>query len=523
MAFTALAMCSALGCTGNDPAGDPAITDASMNGSPSLEVRQGGHGTLELFGTGLDQISSVTLNPVSVSGTVPCTLSAASSGHLVADFDVPHGASAGSYGVKVLAGTRQVLTSQKVEVTVITVSPTGDDASRGTPHWPFRTLSHALSVSGEKDTVALKPGDYLGSLESFPRDTSGSDFPVVACNIPNLVTVTGALLDGGIGARILDDQDAGGIPLVSCGDGGASGLELDGFDYGAVLRGGFSINAVHVDGARQDGLLLLAGIQLKQDLRATHCGRAGAHFVGKATAVYGFEARSNGIGVRIEGGDGDLVGIVADDNLGAGLEFLGAGLWTKDNEFNRNGQGGTGAPGVLCAGTGRCFIANSEIADNLGDGVDAVGPMSLSVGDVTITGNRTGLWFASDAGHADISYDNFASGDGGIANNRGVGLRVGGGFPVAFQGNLRGNGLNLLVDPDFTSTVTVRDAKFDATDGGAFLDADRHGAELSNFALGGTLFIDDGGRTTRPFDWDADAGQGPFNYKLLSDAGSILF
>ncbi|MBS2027362.1 MAG: DUF1565 domain-containing protein, partial [Deltaproteobacteria bacterium] len=462
--------------------------------------------------TGLRLIQRVTVEPPTPLPQL--TITQISEHQLVAEWDEPHGTH-GQVLVLEFEQNNAPTIEAKVGITVtpIAVAPTGSDANAGTTSAPLRTLTAAFAVASSHDLVTLPAGDYPASLESVPRLADPTDAGSYPCNVPVDVALSGP--SPTTKARIFDDLDAGGAPLVLCGGNKVSNVEVDGFDVGIAVVGngdGFTtqeLDDIDITGARNAGLYAQA-FASGHDVTVESCG---------AGAVV---ARASGMQCGLR-----LSNAVFDDNLGCGI-VIGPGCdVVLGGEVKRNGAASDGGlPGVLLKNGIFDPQAAVDIEDNVGDGIDAFGPNPELHSAGTISGNRNGIWYAADGGPS-LQLMGTA-----ITGNREVGLRLSGPVRSVVWGNtteidpqpIAGNRVNVQVDPDFHGTVEfVRTIHFDPNDGGAFPDADASGHERRNWSLNGQLLIDDAGYTTGPFDWDAGAGEGPYNYRLLSDAGRIKF
>jgi hypothetical protein len=357
----------------------------------------------------------------------------------------------------------------------------------------------------------------------LPVDVDGGDLPDLECNIPAEITLMGQP-DAGA-PRIVDDLDAGQVPLVACGTGQAWNLDVQGFAYGFVTQNHFNLRSVSVSGAQKDGLLLLGGGHDDlQTVIVSDCGRSGIHIQktwGDDT-MESVTAERNEIGILVDSAMFSPNSVEIRNNRRAGLKFVWGGaayLGSSDFVIEDNGTPASPAPGILIEGAGQIHLpgsANSRVINNSGNGVEISGAFSSADVSFEISGNLNGVSFASDAGAQRLNVATRVTG------NLGAGVLFLGPLDAGVTGVVAGNGTNVVADPSFQGVLHLDALKLDAAaDGGAFVDADSTGHELKPWSYLGTLYIDDGGATVAPF--DGSAGAGPFNYKLLSDAGTIFF
>ncbi|HXI57358.1 MAG TPA: DUF1565 domain-containing protein, partial [Polyangia bacterium] len=115
---------------------------------------------------------------------------------------VPHGAALGTRTLKVAAAGGIFMAADVVEVTAITVGPSGVDSNPGSAAAPFKTLKTAILTAGGGDTIHLLDGTYNAA--------SGETWGYV---IPDNLTIVGdsteaTILDGAGAASNLNGFDA---------------------------------------------------------------------------------------------------------------------------------------------------------------------------------------------------------------------------------------------------------------------------------------------------------------------------
>ena len=160
--------------------GSSAATKAAdgVSVSPANEVRQGQAGISVSFGQaagGLSNPSHVDLEDLQVAVDP-----SSSDDHLLLTVTVPHGAAPGPRSLTIETGSGTITEPAVIDVTPISVSPTGQDSKSGTTSAPFRTLARALAVAGTGDSCVLASGTY---------DASGGEAWGYA--VPNDLTISG--------------------------------------------------------------------------------------------------------------------------------------------------------------------------------------------------------------------------------------------------------------------------------------------------------------------------------------------
>jgi hypothetical protein len=126
--------------------------------SPANEVRQGQTQIALRFSRasgGLSNPSRVDLEDLTV--TVEPT---STDQELQLAVSVPHGAAPGWRTLSVDTGSGTTSQANVIDVTAITVDPSGQDSQLGTTSSPFRTIKQALSVAGSGDTCLVHDGQY---------------------------------------------------------------------------------------------------------------------------------------------------------------------------------------------------------------------------------------------------------------------------------------------------------------------------------------------------------------------------
>ncbi|HEY3667696.1 MAG TPA: DUF1565 domain-containing protein, partial [Polyangiaceae bacterium] len=73
---------------------------------------------------------------------------------------VPHGAAPGWRSLSIDTSSGVSIEANVIDVTAITVDPSGQDSQLGTTSSPFRTIRQALSVAGSDDTCLVHDGQY---------------------------------------------------------------------------------------------------------------------------------------------------------------------------------------------------------------------------------------------------------------------------------------------------------------------------------------------------------------------------
>ncbi|MBS2029021.1 MAG: right-handed parallel beta-helix repeat-containing protein [Deltaproteobacteria bacterium] len=512
------------------------LTSVTLNGSSLLEIPQGQTVTVVISGVGLVGSPVVTIGSLLNHGFG----TNGSNVHFL--LTVPHGASLGPQTIQVMVGNQTQSWPVPIMITPITVSPTGDDVNNpGTTSAPFRTISRGLSIASGQDIVFVGAGTYFASDEAFPLNNADGGYPPQAtCNVRNGVLVVGQP-DAGAAPSIVDDLDAGEIPIVTCGGGQLSNISITGFQFG-ILSKGISMDGVVVQNAGLDGVYLENAGGTLSNSNITGCGRAGVEAVSSSSAGFAcdtLELDQDGVGLLLDGVSVDLTnltisssssaGIAANNSRvtlrsgsilasgGDGIHASGGWLTVYAGSISNNGMAADGGAGIDVEGGQADLEIPVMVANNRGPGVVVRGSFGNNL-FATVTGNRDGVILETDAGITVYLA-------GSIVGNDGIGLAVGGNPSVHVNGvTVAGNSLNLLFEPDFVGRflISIRGAlHLDPNDGGAFPDADDGGHALHPWVLNGVTMIDQNGNAITPFDWSLDAGEGPYNYKLLSDAGKV--
>ncbi|MBS2033302.1 MAG: right-handed parallel beta-helix repeat-containing protein [Deltaproteobacteria bacterium] len=497
------------------------VTGVSIVGeSGPLELRVGGSATLIITGSGLDEATLVKLGNLTgvVIAQSSTTLQVDVTHQLPQDPGLPATVSVW-FGSSVLTG------GPTVTMTEVAISPSGDDTAQGSTSYPFQTLSHALGVT--EGYIRVNPGTYYSSLETFPRDEDGGDPANIACNF------TGQQLevDPDAGPIVFeDDADAGQVPFVICSVVNLWGLTVDGFAYGMIFkdRGTDNLADLVITHARHDGFVDLgSGHITVANSTFSSCAGSGVHLRKSAADDYfgpSIDIEQNGVGFLDEDSTITLLGAAVSNNVGAGIVAVcshsSCSVSLQGTSIvEANGASGIQLLGASSIASPHALGAGStvEIRNNVGDGIDVFGAFSSLSTTPKVSGNANGVVVSDDAGAPQLSFAQ-------IFGNRGAGILLTGPLNGTVKGYSSGNGTNLVADSSFIGQVDVSGLRMDApNDAGQFADANPQGFELAPWSDGTTEYIDDAGRTTQPFDWVADAGQGPFNYKLLSDAGTLVF
>lgn len=323
----------------------------------SREVRQGfGEARLVVSGSNLERVTSFGLGDLSVS------LLEQSAARLELAVAVPHAAPIGTKDLLLTTEGGDVSVAGAIVVTAITAGPGGsDDVGAGTTESPYRTLTHALSLSQRGDTVRLLSGRYgAASGEAWPQVGAGGLEP--GPNIPAGVRVEGESRDS---VTLAGSAPSAAVALAFAGDGEAANLTLEGFAAGLFVTAG-EVAIDELRAAANDTGLVASG--------------------GRVTVTAG-EFAGGGLGVLAVGeAQLELLGGSSHDNdsdgvrLGDGAPSLSASGFAAYS--NRRGLAASGEAAVL--------LEASTLRDNREQGLAGSERASVSCQGCEIYGNAGG-------------------------------------------------------------------------------------------------------------------------------------
>jgi hypothetical protein len=245
--------------------------------SPAREARQGQSDITLAYGHGaggLSKPSRVDLQDLMVEVD-----HSSSDDNLVLHVTVPHGAMPGPRTLTLDTASGTTTLDDVLDITNITVAPSGDDKQLGTTHAPFRSLKQALAVAGEGDTCQLQAGTY--------DSTSGE---VWGYAIPETLSIVGepagtSVLQGPGTATVVTSPDAVDPSAVSSGTtalepAGAVTLQqvtLADFDVAlnAAQPAQLSLENVSIRGNGMGVVVASAGSSLKLDGGSLQAGGYG--------------------------------------------------------------------------------------------------------------------------------------------------------------------------------------------------------------------------------------------------------
>lgn len=240
------------------------ITSVAIPGAgASLQVRQGGTATLTVNGTHLDDIESASIEGVTVALQAGKTAA-----RLTLELTVPHGAELVSKELVLSAKDGEARFPNALVITpIVSSASSGDDARRGTPDSPFKSVTQALSVAGSGDQVQLLAGTYDEATtgEDWPQQ-AGDPLPAtVPWNVPAGVTLQGATS----GITTISTQSTDPVIALSLqGGASVSYVTLNNFSRGVVVAGGaVQLDHVSIRRSSKEGLLVLGG-----SVDVTHSG-----------------------------------------------------------------------------------------------------------------------------------------------------------------------------------------------------------------------------------------------------------
>lgn len=360
----------------------PLVLSVAVTGyGDSTQLRQGA-GAIEVVLTG-ERLAGLTA--ARVLGAFDLQVVGATAGTARLSGVVPHGLETGLRALVVTAPGGERAVADALEITKIVAAKTpglnpSDTTGTGTPNLPFLTLSRALSVAGEGDTVLLGAGRY-GEGESWP---SGGVTPIA--NVPAGVTIEGMSSDRG--AVLLDGQGAASTDgLAFAGSVSVRNLSIRGFRYAMFAMTGTSA-------ARQGEMTFqnvaafdnLAGlwVQYADSLRVEDAafrnnsvGSAGGWGLlvqgVRNVDIQATEVIGNYVGLRLTTVAGapsaaSLTGLTVTTNATQGVRVTSVGTILRDTRIAQNSGDGLrfeGAPPQLHVGSGAVLEQNSgfQLAD----------------------------------------------------------------------------------------------------------------------------------------------------------------
>lgn len=300
----------------------------------------------------------------------------------------------------------------KAAGTTYYVSNSGNDGGAGSELDPYRTITHALSVSVNGDTILIAAGTY---------DTyHGETFPL---SLKSGVSVLGS----GAGVTLIQrNGPVPGTPVISAISIGGNAI-LDGFTISGGLNSG-----------NGGGLLI-------HDSTLTISN----NIITRNTAAYGG-------GIHIEGDSNPAVhdNIISDNTyttLGGGIYCALPANPTIFNNTIQSNHGGTGGGGIAVAGCSPSIYDNviSGNSASVGGGVYFDDSSSNIFNNVVVGNSAVGGQSANGGGFyvddaTPIIYNNTVFGNSAEGNGGGVYNTGEGTVPIIFNCILWGNGDDLF-------------------------------------------------------------------------------
>ena len=386
----------------------PVINSVSVqNNNGSKQVRQNaGNISLEVTGERLDNMTIVRL------GSIAGSPSGSNSGSAILNFTIPAGASIGQQTLSVTTANGETSVSNAVEITPITAAPTGSDTTgTGTSDAPYRSITKAVSVAGNADSVELKDGSY--------SPATGEVFPLILSTDLTL-RGNGANSTNIIGADTTNTE----CFIVSSGASNLSDFNVNNCFVGIGVKESASVTVNNVN------------------LNANTFGLAA---VDTATLMANNVQSTSSLNS----------GILADDNTN--ITINNSSFQSTENNFFLPDVSGVGA---AFDGNSVAVISDSVFSGNTTDGLRALGNSNVTVSTSVFRDNQIdGLGMCCDAPLVTVSDSTFVM-------NAEDGVNVFGGTLMMSDSTISSNGVsginNDLIDFDNSvitlNNITINDA-----------------------------------------------------------------
>jgi hypothetical protein len=218
------------------PAGDATIAVTAV-ASP-VSARAGEEITVTVAGTGLTTPDQFTLGGKLVD---KAAVSGASDVAFTVKVTVPHGLAPSIVDFGFVCRGGQAVATAVLQITPIVVSLDGADTNRGTPDFPFRTVTKAVQTAGTGDTLEVAGGEF----------TTGETWPLT---LPDKVALMGA---GVAQTTLAGPGNTTTKGIVLSGDGTIGQLALRQFGTPLTVAGAKATVMLENVDAVTSGMLIL--------------------------------------------------------------------------------------------------------------------------------------------------------------------------------------------------------------------------------------------------------------------------
>jgi len=269
------------------------------------------------------------------------------------------------------------------------VSGVGDDANPCSRTAPCKTFAGAISKTATGGEInCLDPAGYgaVNITKSITIDCEDTQGSILASS------TTGVIVNGASAVVNLRGLSInGGTPALP----GVNGVR---FLQGSALTMEKMI-IFNFTGASPNGF----GVVVNATSGTLELNMSDVTLVNNGTALGG-----GGIGIVATGSSAvraNLVNVRSMNNVNVGMRIdttanigPGVAVMVRNSEFSGNGVGGIIVNTPAGTASGNLMLVDSVVANNVGTGINAVGPTGLTrVGNTTITGNTTGIAFSGGA------------------------------------------------------------------------------------------------------------------------------